>query len=163
MRVKTWRSAVSRSVRRAMTERSSRTNQRETSGDWRPVTYTFGRLFVKRFALCYQTVVCLSVCPVCNVGVLWPNGWMDQDKTWLAGRPCPWPHRAVRWEPSSTPQRGIAPPPIFGPCLLWPDGRPSQLLLRTCIFIVADLPFYRWCAILFVMALFAVIYGRRVE
>jgi len=25
----------------------------------------FGRPFVKRFALCYQTVVCLSVCPVC--------------------------------------------------------------------------------------------------
>jgi len=21
----------------------------------------------------------LSVCPVCNVGVLWPDGWMDQD------------------------------------------------------------------------------------
>ena len=21
----------------------------------------------------------LSVCPVCNVGVLWQNGWMDQD------------------------------------------------------------------------------------
>jgi len=22
---------------------------------------------------------CLSVCPVCDVGVLWPYGWMDQD------------------------------------------------------------------------------------
>jgi len=22
--------------------------------------------------------------------------------------------------------------PIFGPCLLWPNGRPSQLLLSTC-------------------------------
>jgi len=44
----------------------------------------FGQPFVKRFALCYQTVVCLSVChvcPVCDVGVLWPNGWMDQDET----------------------------------------------------------------------------------
>jgi len=20
------------------------------------------------------------VCPVCDVGVLWPNGWMDQDE-----------------------------------------------------------------------------------
>jgi len=28
-----------------------------------------GRPFVKRFALCYQTVVCLSVYPVCDVGV----------------------------------------------------------------------------------------------
>ena len=25
----------------------------------------FGRLFVKRFALCYRSVVCLYVCPVC--------------------------------------------------------------------------------------------------
>jgi len=56
---------------------------------------TFGRPFVKRFALCYQLdrfhclSVCLSVCPVClsvgDVGVLWPNGWMDQNQTWHAG------------------------------------------------------------------------------
>ena len=25
---------------------------------------------------------CLSVLSACNVGVLWPNGWMDQDATW---------------------------------------------------------------------------------
>jgi len=31
---------------------------------------------------------CLS-CPVCDVAVLWPNGWMNQDKTWHAGRPRP--------------------------------------------------------------------------
>jgi len=42
----------------------------------------FGRPFVKRFALCYQTVVCLSVrLSVCNVRALWPNGWTDQDET----------------------------------------------------------------------------------
>jgi len=36
----------------------------------------FRRPFVKRFTLCYRTVVCLSVCPicpVCNVAVLRPN------------------------------------------------------------------------------------------
>jgi len=44
----------------------------------------------------------LSVCPVCNVGVLWPNGWADQDETWHAGRPRPWP------------QLGPAPPPPKG-------------------------------------------------
>ena len=47
----------------------------------------FGRPFVKRFALCYRSVVCLCVLSVCNVGVLWPNGWMDQDETWHGGRP----------------------------------------------------------------------------
>ena len=64
----------------------------------------FGRLLVEQFALCYQSVVCLSVClsvylscPVCDAGVLWPNaGWMDQNETWQAGRPRPWPH-CVRW------------------------------------------------------------------
>jgi len=37
---------------------------------WRRLV--FGRPFVKRFALCYRTVVC-TVLSVCKVGVLWPN------------------------------------------------------------------------------------------
>jgi len=76
----------------------------------------FGPPFVKRFALCYRTVVCLSVCPVlsvCDVGVLWPNGWMAEHKTWRAGRPRPWPH-CVRWGPSSPSQKG-GRAPNFGP------------------------------------------------
>ena len=36
------------------------------------------------------------------VGVLWPNGWMDQDETWRAGRPRPWPNR-VKWDPAPPP------------------------------------------------------------
>ena len=47
-----------------------------------------GRPFVKRFPLCYRAVVC----PVCNVGVLWPDGWMHKDATWYGGRPWPRPH-----------------------------------------------------------------------
>jgi len=101
----------------------------------------FGRPFAKRFALCYRTVVCLSVCPVCDVGVLWPNGWTDQDQTWQAGRPWSRPH-CVRWGPSYPPKRGTAP--IFGPCLLWPIGRPSQLLLSTCT-IISHVRFYSVC------------------
>jgi len=27
------------------------------------------------------------------------------------------------------PERGTAAPSLFGPCILWPQGRPSQLLL----------------------------------
>ena len=73
---------------------------------------------------------CLSVCPVCNVGVLWPNGWMDQDETWYGGRPRPWP-QCVRWGPSSPFPKGTQPP-IFGPCLLWSNDRLSQLLLSFC-------------------------------
>jgi len=129
----------------------------------------FYNIFIGR-----ASVVCLSVClscPVCNVGVLWPNGWMDQDETWHTGRPRPQPH-CVGWGPSSRlpqraqhrpqfsayvccgqtagwikmplgkevglgqgdivldgdsalpPQRGTAP--IFGPCLLWPNGWMDQ-------------------------------------
>ena len=36
------------------------------------------------------------------------------------------------------PKRGT--PPIFGPCLLWPNGCPSQLLLSSCL--VIELRFY---------------------
>ena len=46
----------------------------------------FGRPFVKRFALCYGTVV-LSVC---SVGMLRPRGWMDQ-------------YIVVAWFPSPRP------------------------------------------------------------
>jgi len=50
---------------------------------------------------------CMS-CLVCNFGVLWPNGWMDQDETWHAGRPRAWPD-CVRWGPSSPPSKGHSP------------------------------------------------------
>jgi len=67
----------------------------------------FGRPFVERFAICYRTVV-LSCLSVCNVGVLWPNGGMDQDETWRAGRPRPWPH-FLRWRLSSPSPKGAQP------------------------------------------------------
>ena len=41
----------------------------------------------------HRCPVCLSVClSVCNVGVLWPNGWMQQDTTWYGGRSRPRQH-----------------------------------------------------------------------
>jgi len=68
----------------------------------------FGRPFVKRFALCYQTAVC-PVLSVCDFGVLWPNSWMDQDATWYEGRPQLRPHCAT-WGPSSPQKKGAQPP-----------------------------------------------------
>ena len=73
----------------------------------------FGRPFVKRFALCYRAVV-LSVC---NPGVLWPNGSMDQDKTWHKSRPRTRPHY-VTWRPSFPSPKGAQPQ--FGP--MWPNN-----------------------------------------
>ena len=54
-----------------------------------------------------RTVLC-PACPLSNVGVLWPNGWTDQDATWYNGRPRPRRHY-VRWGPISPLQkRGTA-------------------------------------------------------
>ena len=60
-----------------------------------------------RFAVCYGTVV-LSVC---NVGVLWPNSWTDQNATWYGGRPWPTQH-CVRWGPSSPHGKGHSSSPL---------------------------------------------------
>ena len=68
----------------------------------------FRRPFVKQFALCHPTVV-LSVCPVCDVGVLWPNGWMDEDETWHGGRSRPQSH-CVRLGSSSPLPKGAQSP-----------------------------------------------------
>ena len=76
------------------------------------LVYFWATNFVKRFTLCYQTL------SICNVAVLWPNGWMDQDETWHAGRPRPWLHCVG---PAPPPLKGHSPP-IFGQCPLWPSG-----------------------------------------
>ena len=73
---------------------------------------------------------CLSV-RLYNVGALWPNGWMGQGANWCEGRPRPRPH-CVRWGPGSPPPKRGTVPSIFAPCLLWPNGCPSRLLLSTC-------------------------------
>jgi len=96
--------------------------------------FFWGRSFVKRFALCYRTVVlsvlsCLS--SVCDVGALWPNDWIDPNETWHGGRP--WPRRlCVRWGPSS-PTKKVTAPNQFLRHVLWPSDRLSQLLLSSCI------------------------------
>ena len=81
------------------------------------VQTVLGRPLIKRLALCYRPLSCLSVC---DVGVLWQNGSTDQDETWHAGRPPLWPY-CVRWGPTS-PSPKEAQPSISGPYLLWPNG-----------------------------------------
>jgi len=63
----------------------------------------------------------LSVCPVSDVGVLWPNGWTDQDETRHAGRSRSWPH-FVRLERSFFSPKRERSPQSFVPYLLWPNG-----------------------------------------
>ena len=73
---------------------------------------------------------CLSR-PVCNVGVLWPTGWMDEDETWHAGRPRPWPH-CVRWGTSSPSTKGRQPPYFRSISVVakWLDGSRCHLVGR---------------------------------
>jgi len=87
--------------------------------------WVFGRPRVKRFPYAIGPLsASLSVCVPCNVGVLWPNGSMDQDATWCGGKLRLRPHY-VGWEPSS-PQNGAQQPPLSGPCLLWPSDWMDQ-------------------------------------
>ena len=80
----------------------------------------FGRPFVKRFALCYRTVV-LSVLSVLSVTLVYCGQTVGRITTKLGtGRPRPWPH-CVRRGPSSPSYKG-ARTPNFGPYLLRPNG-----------------------------------------
>jgi len=47
----------------------------------------------------------MSVLSVCNVGVLWPNGWMNQDETWHGGGPQTRPI-VLDGDPALVPQKG---------------------------------------------------------
>jgi len=80
-------------------------------------SYTFHSVIFVRLANFWATVCrpmpsdrCLSVlsCPVCDVGVLWPNGWRDQDESWYAGRTWPWP-QCVTWRPRPRLPKGHSP------------------------------------------------------
>jgi len=44
-------------------------------------------------------------------------------------------HIVLNGDPAP-PQKGAEQPPLFGPCLLWPNGRPSQLLLSELLLII---------------------------
>jgi len=70
---------------------------------WATVSKTVRPMLSDRFVLFFCPVL-----SICDVGVLWPNGWTDQDETWLAGRPAPWKH-CVRWGPSSPPPKEHSP------------------------------------------------------
>jgi len=62
----------------------------------------------------------------------------------------------------ATPRKGARHPAVFGLCLLWPNGRPSLLLLSTCQFQVIvwywaascqNAIWYYWCVAYFVFSL----------
>jgi len=85
-------------------------------------TTVFGRPFVKQFALCYGTVVCLSVLPVTLVYCGQTVGWIKMKH----GMEVDLGPGHIVLHGDQLPQKGAQPPPIFGPYLLWPNGWMDQ-------------------------------------
>jgi len=93
-----------------------------------------GRPFVKRIALCYRSVVCLSwlsglsvclSCPVLSVTLVYCGqtvGWIKMKLGMQIGLG---PGHIVLDEDPAPLHKG-AQLPIFGPCLLWPFGWMDQ-------------------------------------
>ena len=115
----TWYAARSRPMRLCVRwePRSSSVKRRQSPlPNFRPIS-----IVAKRPAEAYP----LNFRPMFIV----PNSWMDQDGTWHGDRPQP-RRLCVRWGPSSPSQKGGgAPSPIFGPCLLWPNGCIDKMAL----------------------------------
>ena len=83
------------------------TDRQRTDSIGRTVLQTVAQ---KLFALCYRTVVLF----VCNVSVLWPNGWMDQNEAWSE---LGLGHGHIVLDGDPAPPDG-ARPPILGPCVV---------------------------------------------
>jgi len=95
------------------TDRQDRTGQRSDSIG----RTVFGRPFVKRFALCYRSVFCLS-CPVCDVRALWPNGGRIKMKLGMQVGLGPGDF-VLDGDPAPLPKRGGGGAPhIFGPMFI---------------------------------------------
>ena len=82
-----------------------------------------GRPFVKRFAVCHPT--CLSVCPVCNVGVYCGQtvGWMKMKLGTEVGLG---PGQIVLDGNPASPQKSGTQQPHFSAHVLWPNGWMNQ-------------------------------------
>jgi len=84
-----------------------------------------GRPFIKRFALCYWSIVCLS-CLSVSVTMVYCGqmvGWIKMKLVMEVG--CSPGHIASDRDPAPPPPKGHSPS-IFGPCLLWPNGWMDQ-------------------------------------
>ena len=104
------------------TDRRDMTGQRSNS-----MRTVFGRPVVKRFALCYQTVVCLS-CPVClSLTFVHCGQTVGRIKVKLGVQVGLGPgHIVLDGDPAPILPKGYSPLPIFGPYLLRRNGCMDQ-------------------------------------
>jgi len=86
----------------------------------------FGRPFVKRFALCYQTVVCPVCLSVLSVTLVYCGQMVGRIKMTLDTQVGLGPgHNVLDGDTGPASPKGHSPP-IFGPYMLWPDGSMDQ-------------------------------------
>ena len=88
----------------------------------RPANQFFGRPFVKRFALCYRTVVLYVCLSVLSVTLVHSGQTLGRIKMKRGIRVGLIPGHTVRWGHSYPPPKGHSPPAIFGPYLLRSNG-----------------------------------------
>ena len=83
-----------------------------------PVGYfVFGRWFVKRFALCYQTIVCLSCRSVLSVTLVYCGQTVGRMKMKLGMQVGLGPgHIVLDWDPAARPHS----PKVGGAPNFWP-------------------------------------------
>ena len=97
--------------------------------EWRlaKVILIFGRPFIKRFALCYRSVVCLPVCLSClSVTLVHCGQTVGWIKTKLGTQIGLSTGQTVLDANPPTPHLKGHSPPIFGPYLLRPSGCMDQ-------------------------------------
>ena len=107
---------------------------------YRDLAAVFGRPFVKRFALWYPTVVCLSLLSVLFVTLVCCGQTVGWIKMKLGMRVGLVPGHNVLDGDTAPPRKGAQQPPFSkftgagfaciritsGPCLLWPNGWMDQ-------------------------------------
>jgi len=96
--------------------------------------YCFWGTVVKRFALYYRTVVCPACLTVTLVYCGQTVGWINIKLGMEIGLG---PGHILLDGDTAPPPKNM---PLFGPCLLWPNDRPSQRLLSSCLFSFLTLP-----------------------
>jgi len=82
-----------------------RSNSTERKHFWSPVCKTLCPLLSDRCPVCSVLSLCQSVC---NVGVLWSNGWIDEVETWHGVDLGPG-HSVLDRDPVLPPKMGTAP------------------------------------------------------
>ena len=90
-----------------------------------PLT-VFGRPFVRRFAFCYRSVVCLSCLSVLTVTLVYCGQTVRRIKMKLDTQVGLGPGHIVLVGDSAAPPPKGHSPPIFGPYLLRPNGCMDQ-------------------------------------